>query len=888
MKFEKVMLKRNSTLLLTGLCSVFITKIALAQQAETSISQPNTIASPWAKNLDADHPLPEYPRPQLQRKNWQNLNGKWQYTISSDSSSVPSTYDGTIIVPFALESALSGVKKPLQPSQVLWYKRNIDMPAIPADQDFILQFGAVDFKCSVYLNGKLIGAHQGGYTHFSCIGTAALIKGNNELVVKVIDPTNEGFGPHGKQTLNPANIYYTASSGIWQTVWAEWLPKSRLETVSFQTDVDHGHVEIIPVISGTTANMSIAVSIFDDGKQIIRQSFKPTDAINIALKTPKYWSPETPHLYDVTFELKKGGKTVDEVKSYFGMRKVEVKKDGDGIERIFLNNEPYYNLGVLDQGYWPDGIYTAPTDEALRFDIAITKNMGFNTIRKHIKIEPDRWYYYADKLGVLVWQDFVNPNQGLPVGSKEEFEAETKETIAQLKNHPCITTWVVFNEKWGQYDQQRVTEMVKALDGTRLVNGHSGEYLYVNNQLRSPSEAPYISSDLTDVHSYPYPRPGYVAAGKAMVLGEFGGIGVPIGGHIWNDWEIGWGYDGMGTIDGLEQKYSLMTDSLFQLKKAGLSGSIYTQPFDVEGEQNGLITYDRKVVKVPIDRIRAINARLYSNKVKEVAVAPQVKPQTGKEVQQEYATAVKQYMKGIRDSAFLRNLAARTINDKRLLRRVMNDYVSVIKAPLADNNLQLLLKTADTTADAGFQLIFANHRQLSAHMDSAKLINYLRKVIGNEIKGYIGVHTNQGIDTLKSRIIQKYGEVGEREFLASLAFYYFSTANYMNFAKVKSETLHKYPTEISIFDLNNDAWFIFAGVKDKELLNEALSWSKIVIAKEPTANYYDTYANILYKLGKQQEAIKVQEKALTLDPGNGIISDIERNLQLMKEGKPTW
>ncbi|MFN3665574.1 MAG: glycoside hydrolase family 2 protein, partial [Sediminibacterium sp.] len=491
------------------------------------------IATRWAKQVSPTNALNEYPRPQLTRNNlpngqasWTNLNGLWDYSIT-DEKTTASDYAGKILVPYPIESSLSGVKKPLKPTDRLWYKRTFET-ATKTGEKTILHFGAVDYQCWVYLNGKAIGSHEGGYTAFSFDITPYIRSGENELVVKVYDPSDAGIGPRGKQVLNPANIYYTSSSGIWQTVWLESVPEKYITQITITPNIDKSSVAIKV---GAATDEPITITL--DGKTTTGNA---NQLINIPIKKARLWSPADPFLYDL--DIKMGN---DQVKSYFGMRKVSVQKDVQGHERIFLNNQPYFNLGVLDQGFWPDGLHTAPTDEALRFDIEAIKAMGFNTIRKHIKIEPARWYYHADKIGMLVWQDFVQPNPRLPQGAKEIFEKEGAEMMAQLYNHPSITTWVLFNEKWGAYDQQRLTEWVKKTDPTRLVNGHSGEILYVNEKLRSPSPNAYVSADITDVHSYPDPMNSLAMPGKARVLGEFGGIGVFIPGHQWNT-NSAWGY----------------------------------------------------------------------------------------------------------------------------------------------------------------------------------------------------------------------------------------------------------------------------------------------------------------------------------------------------------
>ncbi len=449
----------------------------------------------------------------------------------------------------------------------------------------MLRFGAVDFEANVYINGNSVGSHSGGFQNFSFDITDQLKEGSNELTVRVWDPTDQGPNPHGKQVLDPGGIMYTPSSGIWQTVWLEIVPAVSIDNIRLVPDIDDHTISIAADLSGEESGITIKATIQENGKVIAGKTF--TGATTVAIPSPKLWSPDNPFLYDLQLQLIKNGKVLDQVSSYFGMRKIEIRKDRKGTDRIFLNNQYTYNLGTLDQGFWPDGLYTAPTDEALAFDIKAAKAMGFNTIRKHIKVEPARWYYHADRLGMLVWQDMVNPGSHT-TEARAQFEKENKENIAQLYNHPSIVVWVLFNEKWGQYDQERLTKELKQLDPTRLINGHSGEILYVNDVLRSPSPDAWVGADMTDVHAYPMPGHVQQQPGKAAVIGEFGGIGVPVEGHLWDDLVAGWGYDGVVTTPVMKKQYTQMVDSLKVLEQAGLSASIYTQPFDVESEQNGL------------------------------------------------------------------------------------------------------------------------------------------------------------------------------------------------------------------------------------------------------------------------------------------------------------
>jgi galactose mutarotase-like enzyme len=579
--------------------------------------QPLEIPTRWAAEVSPTQALPEYPRPQLVRGQWQNLNGLWQYAITDKDASTPQTFAGQILVPYPLESALSGVKKSLLPSQALWYQREFTAPTLRKGERLLLYFGAVDFEATVFVNGNEIGRHSGGYQAFSMDITDALKVGRNALAVKVWDPTDAGpINPRGKQTLKPEGIMYTATSGIWQTVWLETVPAQFIDTLILTPDVDHRALKI-EVHSNAADGYTVQAST-----GALRAGGASNRAFSLNIPSPHLCSPEDPYLYDLEVRLLKNGKVVDRVRSYFGMRKIEIKKDPRGQERIYLNNQYTYNLGTLDQGFWPEGLYTAPTDAALKADIQTIKAMGFNTIRKHIKVEPDRWYTYCDQLGIMVWQDMVPPavsekDPDPTASARGEFETEIKRNLAQLHNHPSITTWVLFNEGWGAYDQERLEQRLKQWDPSRLANGHSGVAILVNGQslLRSGSSGP--GSDLADIHSYP--DPAMVSSpGKALVLGEFGGVGVPVDGHVWNK-NDGWGYVQL-TREQLAARYAEMISKLKALEAQGLTGSIYTQPFDVETELNGLMTYDREVLKIPQARLARLNASMVEHHIAAAAV----------------------------------------------------------------------------------------------------------------------------------------------------------------------------------------------------------------------------------------------------------------------------
>jgi hypothetical protein len=595
-----------------GIVLILANRAALAQEWKPA---KGPLATRWAKDVSPDRVLPEYPRPQMVRKEWKNLNGVWQLALGQEGDAPPTGKDlaERILVPFPVESALSGVMKH---ADRLWYRRNFQVPKEWSGKRTLLHFGAVDWQATVWVNGKKLGTHQGGYDGFHYDITDALrVEGDQELIVGVWDPTDKGPQPRGKQVLKPGGIYYTPVTGIWQTVWLEPVNKVYIESLKIIPDVDRGEIRIRATVAGAGANEQIDVVPVDkslfDGKY-----GKPGEELRIPLKKIKPWSSEDPFLYKVIVESS-GGPEPDVVESYFAMRKISLGKDEKGITRMMLNGKPVFQLGPLDQGFWPDGIYTAPTDEALRYDIEMTKKLGFNMCRKHVKVEPERWYYWCDKLGLLVWQDMPSGDKGVAPGkgeitrtarSAEIYNRELKRMIDGLYNHPSIVMWVVFNEGWGQFDTRRVTAWTRQYDPSRLVDCASGW-----NDMNV--------GDVHDIHVYPGPGSPPPENHRAAVLGEFGGLGLGVDGHTWA--KQTWGYRGTKSQDDLTRRYERLLQRVFELKeKPGLSAAIYTQTTDVETEGNGLLTYDREVVKMDAERLRAANGGDFSRIPSVRAVVP--------------------------------------------------------------------------------------------------------------------------------------------------------------------------------------------------------------------------------------------------------------------------
>lgn len=571
----------------------------------------------WGEQVSPDNVWQEYPRPQLKRDQWQNLNGLWEYAIVSKEADEPQKFDGKILVPFAVESSLSGVGKPVLPEQKVWYKRSFSVPAGWNGQNVLLHFEAVDWEATVWVNGKLAGTHKGGSTAFSFDVTRYLKKGEQELVVSVWDPTDTEAQSRGKQVLDPKGIWYTPVTGIWKTVWLEPVGKTAMRSVYPISDIDKGQLALHPEVSGIKGGEELRVHVLKNNKLVAEKSFSLAGPVVLDIPSPQLWTPDSPELYQLKLALYRNDKLLDEAGSYFAMRKISMVKDDQGFQRVQLNNETIFQYGTLDQGWWPDGLLTPPSAEAMRYDLEVLKTMGFNMLRKHIKVEPSLYYYYADSLGLLVWQDMVSGFKTAkrseqhvnwsaaedwmrPQESARQFEAEMKEEIDQLKFFPSIVTWVIFNEGWGQYETKRVVEWSMAYDPTRIIDGVSG---WTDREC----------GHMIDIHQYPGPgmEPAAKNPGRVVVLGEFGGLGLPVEKHLWNPNMRNWGYRTYSSEPELLTEYAKLIHNLGPMRHKGLSAAVYTQTTDVEGEVNGLMTYDRKVIKMDPDLLRILHAPLY-------------------------------------------------------------------------------------------------------------------------------------------------------------------------------------------------------------------------------------------------------------------------------------
>ena len=604
--------------------------VAMTASAQQWAPAGNRIRTKWAEEVSPSNAHPEYPRPQMVRGEWKSLNGLWDYSITPRSEARPDSFDGKILVPFPVESSLSGVGRTFTKDDALWYRTSFTVPSAWKGKRVKLNFEAVDWKADVFVNDVKVGSHTGGYTHFSFDVTPYLKSGANSLVLKVIDATDDGFQPRGKQVSNPHGIWYTPVSGIWQSVWIEPVSATHITDYNVVSNLRENTIDVTVDAAGIQEGDVVKVLLLDGGIGYSTETANalktatdnqyavlatgmaaPGGSVTLNVRNPKLWSPDRPYLYGLDIQILRNGKVVDKVAAYTAMREISVFHKNGNTRFMGLNGEALFQLGPLDQGWWPDGLYTAPTDEALKYDVQKTKDFGYNMIRKHIKVEPDRWFYYCDQIGILVWQDMPSftdgrggrwgmyyYGEGRDVPSSEAARAnyykEWSEIMNQVKKFQCVVVWVPFNEGWCQFDTEKVVAFTRELDPTRLINQSSG--------------GSWVEGvgDILDNHHYPYPAMRMWDKNMINVLGEYGGIGFPVEGHLWQD-DKNWGYVQYKSGDDVLAEYTSFAEQLKQLIKQGCCAAVYTQTTDVEIEVNGLMTYDRKVIKMDEKKLRAVN-----------------------------------------------------------------------------------------------------------------------------------------------------------------------------------------------------------------------------------------------------------------------------------------
>ena len=601
----------------------FVQRSSTASSVTRSMRYDNRLTTPWTELVDSISVLGEYPRPIMEREDWMSLNGYWDYAICDSGMVCPDSYDGRILVPFCVESYLSGVEKPVTKDSELWYHRTFTIPEEWAGKHIILNFGAVDWRADVWVNDRHLACHKGGFTSFSIDITDALCDSVQELVVRVWDPTDEGYQLRGKQSLEPHTIYYTAVTGIWQTVWIEPVMQEHISRVTTFPDYDNAQVRLLANTEGDMTDCSLRVRVLYDDEVVATAFGDAIDTLTIQMPEDFLsWTPDNPWLYDIQVELVRDDDVLDEVKSYTAMRKFSCGKDKSGRKNLLLNDIPVFQFGPLDQGYFPDGLYTAPTDEAMLNDLQKIKRCGFNMVRKHLKIEPARWYTYCDRMGIIVWQDIPSGDSAIAVDnnlpskvpynlrseeSAQDYMNELDEIMTQLMPYPCISTWVLFNEGVGQFNTQEIAQWTKERDPSRYVNAASGgNYHY--------------TGDMLDSHHYPSPFICQSSRNYALVIGEFGGLGLTMSGHAWKN-TTGWAYIDFTSRSQLQKYYEIYTSYLYVLKYQGLCAAVYTQLTDVEIETNGLMTYDREIMKIDEDWMNGINQFIINSSFDHIDLA---------------------------------------------------------------------------------------------------------------------------------------------------------------------------------------------------------------------------------------------------------------------------
>jgi hypothetical protein len=603
-------MKLNKTLLY-GICTLVSAMTFSTVGFAEYKTAPAPLMTVWGEGMTPETAWPLHPRPNLERSNWQNLNGLWDYAVTPiNAPEQPKAWEGKVLVPFAMESALSGVGRKIEPNEAIWYHRTFDVSNLDAER-LLLHFDGVDFRSQVFVNGKEVTdyPHESGILPLTADVTDAVKEGTNDLLVYVWDPTDTWQNATGKQVLKPGGIMYTRTSGIWQPVWMETVPSTYVSGYEVDSDIERGIAYVKLKTVGNLKGAQATITVKDtNGKKVA--SGKVSDwekPVELKMKAPQLWSPDNPYLYDMDIALKSSAGT-DHVKGYFGMRKIEMRKDKNGIQKFFLNNEQIFMQGTLDQGWWPDGLLTPPSEEAMLFDIQFLKNAGFNMMRKHIKIEPMRYYYLCDKMGILLWQDMpsgpgdVNARYGM-------YRRELKQMVDHLQPIPSIVVWVPYNEGWGEQEAFKANASLSWLmeyDKTRLVDGPSG---WTDHGV----------GHIKDMHNYPGPGMFDVMPNRISALGEFGGLGLAVPGHVWAD-NKGWGYVSDNTVEASFERYSSLMKRLSRLASQGLAGSVYTQTTDVEVEINGLLTYDRKVDKYGAENLKKLHTKVYEGATKSIVL----------------------------------------------------------------------------------------------------------------------------------------------------------------------------------------------------------------------------------------------------------------------------
>lgn len=884
--------------------------------------RPVSIPTRWACDVSPQCPWPEYPRPQMTRGNWENLNGMWEYAITAADAPRPSRYDGLILVPFPLESALSGVQGRLLPDQRLWYRRNVKLDAADAAERVLVHFGAVDQDATVYLNGRRLGVHRGGYQAFSFDVTEVLVSGDNELEVEVYDPTDKGEAPYGKQHLHPTWAFYTANSGIWQTVWLERVPSTYVNRLRMNPDLDRSAMDLEVEISGKVVGLIVEAVVSTEDGVVCRQVIEGCTALQI--ESPRLWSPEDPFLYDLEVRLLRDGVQIDAVRSYFGMRKVELGHDSEGRPRILLNGATIFNLGVVDQGYWPEGLYTAPTDGALQFDLRAAKALGFNAVRKHIKIEPQRWYAHADRIGLLVWQDMPSGNNDSPK-ARAQFEAELLANVEQLRNHPSIIAWVLFNEGWGAYDRPRLTAALKAVDQSRLLNSHSGPYDHqalrqlirrrdprrMPGPLQEPADtfseyqskqfdADWTLGDIADLHYYPGPRMPPAGAQGAHVTGEHGSFGAFVEGHVWDEFRpVGKGLGGdLLRPAAFRDAYALSVRELRTLESEGLAGAFYFQLFDVEAEQQGLVTYDRALAKVGLEDIAELNGELVplSAGARQAAAELDLLAADGVPEAARYAALLALYRTSRGEIPFLRRLALMAVRqgDHETAAEVSEELAAGWPAPHDKDFWRLMGAIVTTSASKAFELLEARPEEanlaLGPHGAERKVLEIIyREAVAPALENRTCA---PAWDTLESSVVGRYGELGREAVWGARMMHDLVSQDWPGFAR---SYVRYFASALgrSVYPAQAVTYQLARHVADPAALQAGLRVMGGLMAVEKEFRFspydptdLDTYAYLLFRLGRRAEAIEWQRKAVALT--DGLDPDILNHLDKMEAGVEAW